>query len=110
MGERYDTATLIEHLRDEARKDRECGWPNKAAKKEQAAEMLAATAPKSLLRPALKPGDKLVCYCPPGICQAPKGFSGPCNANATREPKLMAFCADCRTKDECKVFGCDEAA
>lgn len=35
--------------------------------------------PKSLLRPALKPGQKLVCYCPPGVCQAPKGFSGPCN-------------------------------
>lgn len=33
----------------------------------------------SLLRPALKPGDKLVCYCPPGVCQALKGFSGPCN-------------------------------
>lgn len=35
--------------------------------------------PQSLLRPALKPGERLVCYCPPGICQAPKGFSGPCN-------------------------------
>lgn len=32
--------------------------------------------PRSLLR---KPGEPLVCYCPPGICQAPKGFSGPCN-------------------------------
>lgn len=35
--------------------------------------------PKSLLRAPLKPGERLVCYCPPGICQAPKGFSGPCN-------------------------------
>lgn len=33
----------------------------------------------SLLRKPLKPGERLVCYCPPGICQAPKGFSGPCN-------------------------------
>jgi hypothetical protein len=37
------------------------------------------SAPKSLLRKPLKPGERLVCYCPPGICQAPKGFSGPCN-------------------------------
>ena len=36
-------------------------------------------APKSLLRKPLKPGERLVCYCPPGVCQAPKGFSGPCN-------------------------------
>lgn len=30
---------------------------------------------KSLLR---KPGEPLVCYCPPGVCQAPRGFRGPC--------------------------------
>ena len=40
------------------------------------------STPKSLLRAPLKSGERLVCYCPPGICQAPKGFSGPCN----REP------------------------
>jgi hypothetical protein len=38
--------------------------------------------PASLLRSPLRPGEKLVCYCPPGICQAPKGFSGPCNRAA----------------------------
>jgi len=36
-------------------------------------------APKSLLREPLKPGERPVCYCPPGVCQAPRGFSGPCN-------------------------------
>ena len=41
-----------------------------------------AAPAKSLLRAPLKPGDKLVCYCPPGVCQAPKGFSGPCNRAA----------------------------
>lgn len=30
---------------------------------------------KSLLR---QPGEPLVCYCPPGVCQAPRGFRGPC--------------------------------
>jgi hypothetical protein len=30
---------------------------------------------QSLLR---KPGEPLVCYCPPGVCQAPRGFRGPC--------------------------------
>jgi hypothetical protein len=35
--------------------------------------------PKSMLRKPLKRGERLVCYCPPGVCQAPKGFSGPCN-------------------------------
>jgi hypothetical protein len=32
-----------------------------------------------MLRAPIKPGDQLVCYCPPGICQAPRGFNGPCN-------------------------------
>jgi hypothetical protein len=41
-----------------------------------------AAPAQSLLRAPLKPGDKLVCYCPPGVCQAPKGFSGPCNRAA----------------------------
>lgn len=36
----YELHTIIEHLKDEARKDRDCGWPRKAAKKEQAAELL----------------------------------------------------------------------
>lgn len=50
---------------------------------EQAAQPPAQAEPqKSLLR---KPGEKLVCYCPPGICQAPKGFRGPCN-RAQPEP------------------------
>lgn len=40
---RYELHTVIEHLKDEARKDRECGWPNKAEKKEQAAELLRRT-------------------------------------------------------------------
>lgn len=30
---------------------------------------------KSLLH---APNDPLYCYCPPGVCQAPKGFRGPC--------------------------------
>ena len=38
---------------------------------------------KSLLRAPIKPGEWLVCYCPPGVCQAPKGFSGPCNRAPT---------------------------
>lgn len=37
------------------------------------------TLPKSLLRDPVKAGDRLVCYCPPGVCQAPRGFNGPCN-------------------------------
>jgi hypothetical protein len=45
VAECYDTPALVAHLREEARKDRECGWPNKAAKKEQAAELLAAACP-----------------------------------------------------------------
>lgn len=40
----YELHTLIEHLKDEARKDRDCGWPKKAAMKEQAAELLRRTA------------------------------------------------------------------
>jgi hypothetical protein len=96
VAERYDTATLVGHLRDEARKDRECGWPNKAAKKEQAADLLAA--PKSLLRATLKPGERLVCYCPPGVCQAPTGFSGPCNraptAGVTTEARNVTAAED----------------
>lgn len=49
-----------------------------------------AAPPRSLLRPPLKPGDKLVCYCPPGVCQAPKGFSGPCNRATHPEQKESA--------------------
>lgn len=36
----FELHTLIEHLLDEAKKDGECGWPKKAMKKRQAAEML----------------------------------------------------------------------
>lgn len=41
---------------------------------------------KSLLRNPLKDGERLVCYCPPDVCQAPKGFSGPCNRAADNVP------------------------
>jgi hypothetical protein len=43
--------------------------------------------PKSLLRKPLKAGERLVCYCPPGVCQAPKGFIGPCNRATTEEDR-----------------------
>lgn len=47
-----------------------------------------ADAPaRSLLR---KSGEPLVCYCPAGVCQAPKGFKGPCNRAAVAEAKGAA--------------------
>jgi hypothetical protein len=52
--------------------------------------------PKSLLRKPIKPGERLVCYCPPGICQAPKGFSGPCN-RATDAPPSAASASSSET-------------
>jgi hypothetical protein len=50
----------------------------------------ARAAPVSLLRPALKPGDRLVCYCPPDRCQAPAGFRGPCNRATTAVPAKLS--------------------
>ncbi len=48
----------------------------------------AGDAPaRSLLRKADEP---LVCYCPPGVCQAPKGFKGPCNRAAPAAPTPAA--------------------
>jgi hypothetical protein len=51
-----------------------------------------AAPSRSLLRAPLKPGERPVCYCPPGICQAPPPFRGPCNraiplADASAQPR-----------------------
>jgi hypothetical protein len=64
---------LYDHLRSIAARIRPAALSSPAP---------VAAPEKSLLRAPLKPGEKLVCYCPPGICQAPKGFSGPCNRAA----------------------------
>ncbi len=59
--------------------DVECWEQGKPDSIDRAMAAEQRQCPKSLLRQPLKPGERLVCYCPPGICQAPKGFSGPCN-------------------------------
>ncbi|WP_422096849.1 hypothetical protein [Variovorax sp.] len=70
----------------------------------------AGDAPaRSLLR---KAGEPLVCYCPPGVCQAPTGFKGPCNRAALAQPApQQAAPATCRMDDgRCGICGGDWSA